>query len=145
VDRAAAFVNEKVWGTLAAGLIVHPASQRDPEVAAAVERAIGALRYGTVAVNHWSAAGYALGSTPWGAYAGSDVFDVQSGIGFVHNTLMFSHAQKAVVRAPFRVWPTPPWFITCRTAHVIGRRLTALEAAPSFWKFLRVLAAALRG
>jgi hypothetical protein len=145
VDRAMAFVNEKVWGTLAAGLVVHPASQHDPEVAAAVERAVAGLRYGTVAVNHWSAVGYALGSTPWGAYAGSDVFNVQSGIGFVHNTLMLSKVQKTVFRGPFRVWPTPPWFITCRTAHLIGRRLTVFEAEPSFWKFLRVFAAAIRG
>jgi acyl-CoA reductase-like NAD-dependent aldehyde dehydrogenase len=144
VDRAAAFVNEKVWGTLAAGLIVHPASEHDPEVAAAVEGAVADLRYGTIAINQWSAAGYGVG-TPWGAYAGSELFDVQSGIGFVHDTLMFSRVQKTVFRTPFRMWPTPPWYVTCRTAHLTGRRLTRFEAAPSLWRFLAVLGAAVRG
>ncbi len=144
VDRAVAFLNEKVWGTLAAGLIVHPDSQREPEVAAAVERAVADLRYGTVGINQWSAAGYGLG-TPWGAFAGSDVFDVQSGIGFVHDTLMFSKSQKTVFRTPFRMWPTPPWYVTCRTAHVTARRLVRFEARPSWWKLLGVVAAAVRG
>jgi hypothetical protein len=145
LDRAVTFLNEKVWGTLAAGLIVHPRSLRDPEVAAAVERAVADLRYGTVSLNQWSAAGYALGVTPWGAFAGSDVFDVQSGVGVVHNTLMFSRVQKTVFRGPFRAWPTPPWFVTCRTAHIVGQRITGFEAAPSIWKLLGVMAAALRG
>jgi hypothetical protein len=145
LEQAVTFVNEKVWGTLAAGLIVHPHSLRDPEVAAAVERAVADLRYGTVSLNHWSAAGYALGVTPWGAFAGSDLFDVQSGVGVVHNTLMFSRVQKTVFRGPFRAWPTPPWFVTCRTAHLVGQRITRFEAGPSIWKLLGVMAAALRG
>jgi hypothetical protein len=145
LDRAVDFVNEKVWGTLAVGLIVHPDSLRDAEVAAAVERAVAGLRYGTVSLNHWSAAGYALGVTPWGAFAGSDLFDVQSGVGVVHNTLMFSRVQKTVFRGPFRAWPTPPWFVTCRTAHVVGRRITGFETGPSIWKLLGIMAAALRG
>lgn len=145
IDRAVDFVNEKVWGTLAVGLIVHPASLRDPEIATSVERAVANLRYGTVSLNQWSAAGYALGVAPWGAFAGSDFFDVRSGVGVVHNTLMFSQVQKTVFRGPFRVWPTPPWFVTCRTAHVVGRRITDFETGPSFWKLLRVMAAAILG
>jgi hypothetical protein len=145
VARAVAFVNERVWGTLAAGLIVHPASLREPGVTAAVERAVADLRYGTIVLNHWPAVGYAMGASPWGAYAGSDLFDVRSGIGVVHNSLMFSRVQKTFFRGPFRAWPKPPWFITCRTAHVVGRRLTRFEAAPSLWRFLSVLSAAIRG
>jgi acyl-CoA reductase-like NAD-dependent aldehyde dehydrogenase len=145
IDRAVDFVNEKVWGTLAVGLIVHPLSLRDSEVAAAVERAIANLHYGTVSLNQWSAAGYALGVAPWGAFTGSDLFDVRSGVGVVHNTLMFSQVQKTVFRAPFRAWPTPPWFVTCRTAHVVGQRITSFEAGPSIWRLLGVFTAALRG
>src|SRR5690606_15034957 len=51
IDRAVAFCNERVWGTLTATLIVHPQSLRDPAVAAAVERAVANLRYGTVSIN----------------------------------------------------------------------------------------------
>jgi Aldehyde dehydrogenase family len=145
VDRAVAFVNERVWGTLASGLIVHPASLREPGVAAAVERAVADLHYGTIVLNHWPAVGYAMGASPWGAYAGSDLFNVYSGIGTVHNSLMFSRVQKTVFWGPFRAWPTPPWFVTCRTAHVIGRRLTRFEAQPSVWRLVGVMAAAVRG
>jgi hypothetical protein len=145
VDRAVAFVNEKVWGTLASGLIVHPRSLRVPEVAAAVERATADLRYGTVVLNHWPAAGYAMGVSPWGAFAGSDLFNVRSGIGTVHNSLMFSHVQKTVFHGPFRAWPKPPWFVDNRAALPIARRITAFEAAPSLWTLLKVIAAAVRG
>ncbi|MFI5168489.1 MAG: aldehyde dehydrogenase, partial [Thermoanaerobaculales bacterium] len=90
LDRAVAFVNNTVWGNLAAGIIVHPGSLRDAALREAFERGVTELHYGTVSVNHWSAAGYALGCTPWGAYAGNHLGDVRSGIGVVHNTLMFS-------------------------------------------------------
>jgi acyl-CoA reductase-like NAD-dependent aldehyde dehydrogenase len=145
LDRAVAFANDTLWGTLNVGLIVHPKSLSDPKVAAAVDRAIGNLRFGTVSVNHWGAIGYALVTTPWGAYGGSDIYDVRSGIGEVHNTLMFSRVQKNVIRGPFHVWPTPPWFPTCRTAPLVARRLTALEARPSLLKIPGILAAAIRG
>ena len=52
------------------------------------------LRFGTVAINCWAAVGYGLVVTPWGAYPGRDVYDIQSGSGFVHNTLMFDRIQK---------------------------------------------------
>ena len=144
LDRAVAFANDTLWGTLNAGIIVHPASLRDPAVAAALERAITNLHFGTVSVNHWSAAGFAAISLPWGGCPTNDVYDVRSGIGKVHNALMFSRAQKNVTRSPFRVWPVPPWFPTCRTAHVIMRRLTAFEARPSLVKLVGILAAAVR-
>ena len=145
LDRAVAFANDTVFGNLAAGIIVHPAARRDPAMREAVERAIARLRYGTVSVNHWSAAGYALGCTPWGAFAGNRLGDVRSGIGVVHNTLMFSRVEKNVVRGPFRMAPLPPWFVTNRNAHRIGRRLTRFEARPSLGRALAVSLAALRG
>ena len=101
VDRAVAFCNDTLWGTLNVTLIVHPASLKDPKVKAAVDRAIAGLRYGTVSVNHWAAVGYGLVVTPWGAFPGHTARDIQSGNGFVHNTLMFDRPQKTVVQAPF--------------------------------------------
>ena len=54
IDQAVEFCNERIWGTLACSIIVHPKSLKDPAVAEAVERAIANLRYGAIAVNHWS-------------------------------------------------------------------------------------------
>jgi hypothetical protein len=120
LPRAVEFCNEVLWGTLNATILVHPRSLGDPAAHEALERAIADLRYGSVSINHWSAIAYALGVTTWGAFPGHPSHDIQSGAGVVHNTLMFSRPEKSVVRAPFRVWPTPPWFVTNRAATKIG-------------------------
>src|SRR5262249_22966442 len=60
LENAVAFLNDKVWGTLCAGLIVHPRALEEPGVLQAVEGAIRELRYGAVAVNTWPAAVYGL-------------------------------------------------------------------------------------
>ena len=145
VARAVSFCNETLWGTLNATILVHPRSLADPAVRDAVERAIGDLRYGSVSVNHWAALSYALGVTTWGAFPGHTPDDIQSGTGVVHNTLMFSRPEKSVVRAPFRVWPLPPWFVTNRVAHRVLPKLARFEARPSALKALGVLAMAVRG
>ena len=114
LERATAFVNERVWGTLNATLIVDGATARDRTTKAALERAIEDLRYGTVALNTWSAAGYGMGITPWGAAPGNPRHAIGSGTGFVHNPLMFGRIEETVVRGPFRPWPKPPWFASHR-------------------------------
>jgi acyl-CoA reductase-like NAD-dependent aldehyde dehydrogenase len=132
VDHAVEFCNEQVWGTLNATLIVHPASLRDPKVAAAVERAIADLRYGSIGVNYWAGVSFALGVTPWGAFPGHALDNIRSGTGVVHNALMFDQPQKSVMRANFRMRPVPPWFITrAKAAPAVFRQLADLEYRPS--------------
>jgi len=145
LERAVAFANDRLWGTLNATILAAPGSGRDREIGAAIERAIGALRYGTVSINHWAAVGFGLVVTPWGAFPGHDLYDIQSGVGVVHNTLMFSRVQKTVLRAPFRVWPTPVWFVTHRRARALAGKLIGFEAAPSAWKAAGIVWSALRG
>jgi acyl-CoA reductase-like NAD-dependent aldehyde dehydrogenase len=146
IDQAVDFCNQQLWGTLNATILVHPASLKDQAVAEAVERAIANLRYGTVAVNYWAAASYVLGSTTWGAFPGHAMNDIQSGTGVVHNTLMFSRPQKSVLRAPFRAFPPPVWFVSHgKAAGTVFRKLTALEAAPSVGKVPSIVLTALRG
>ena len=145
LDRATAFVNEQLWGTLNATVIVHPATERDPAVRPALDRAIAGLRYGTISLNHWSAIGYGLGITPWGAHPGHARTDIGSGTGFVHNPLMFDRAEKTVVRSPFRAWPRPLWFMGHRTAHRLVPHLIRYEATGSLLELLPVAWHALRG
>src|SRR6266516_7357434 len=146
LDHAVAFANEHLWGTLNVSLLVHPASLKDPAVAEAMERAIANLRYGTVAVNCWAAAGFTLGTSAWGAFPGHNIYDIQSGTGVVHNTLMFDRPQKTVIRAPFRITPAPPWFVTHgNTARKLFPKLTLLEASPSLLKIPGIMWTALRG
>ena len=147
IRKAVEFANNGMWGTLGCSLIVHPKTVAEPEVARAVEQAIADLRYGTIAVNHWSAVGFLLGSTPWGAYPGHTANDVQSGIGFVHNSMMLDEAdiEKTVVRGPFRMPVKPTWFVTNKTAQRSGEMFARLMAKPTWGKLPGLITTALRG
>lgn len=145
LEKAVAFANRGLWGTLNATLLVHPGTLRDPAARQAFEQAVADLRFGTVSINHWAAVGYGLVVTPWGAAPGHTPQDIQSGTGWVHNTLMFGRIQKSVVRAPFRVFPKPVWFASHKTAHRLTPKLVAFEAAPSLAKLPGIFSLALRG
>jgi aldehyde dehydrogenase (NAD(P)+) len=147
LDEAVKFVNDKVWGTLSATIIVHPTTMKDPKFAAALDQAVQELRYGTVAINHWPALGFAFGTTPWGGHPSSTLEDIQSGKGWVHNTYMLNDddMEKCVIRGPLTVMPKPPWFASHKTAHQLGPRLVKMEAAPSWLKMPGIILKALRG
>jgi aldehyde dehydrogenase (NAD(P)+) len=147
LDRAVDFANNRLWGTLSAQLVVHPRLMKDPRTAEAVERAITRLRYGAVAVNTWPAFVYAYGTPPWGAHPTSTPTDIQSGSGWVHNSLMIepSQIEKAVLRHPITVFPKPAIFPTHRTAHKLLRRLSYFEESLAPGKLPGVLSAAMRG
>ena len=145
VAQAVEMANEHLWGTLNVTLVVHPKSLADPQVKAAVEQAIADLRYGTVSINSWAAIGYGLVVTPWGAYPGHDIYDIQSGSGVVHNTLMFDKVQKTVVRTPFRIRPKPVWFQSHGTTDRMASKLTRFEGGPSAFKLPGIFWEALRG
>lgn len=145
IARAVELANEGIWGTLSATIIVHPESLTDPRVRDAVEQAIADLRYGTVAVNHWSALSYGVVSTTWGAFPGHPDHDIQSGRGVVHNTFLFDKPQKSVLRGPFRVFPKPPWFVTNKRSHELAPKLTSFEAKPGLLKLPGLVLNAVRG
>jgi aldehyde dehydrogenase (NAD(P)+) len=145
LERAVTFANDRLWGTLTATLVVHPKTMRDPVLGPAVERAIGRLRYGAVAVNAWTGLIFAFATPPWGAYPGSTPGDIQSGTGWVHNTPMLEGIEKAVMRHPLTMMPKPATFPSHRTAHTLLRRITYLEETGGWSKVPGVVAAAMRG
>lgn len=143
--NAVRFCNDTLIGTLGATILVHPTTAA--ELSVELDQALADLRYGTIGVNCWNGVGFLLQRTPWGAYPGHTLDDIQSGIGVVHNSLMLSDTQKAVVSGPFRAFPQstlhrdlhlatkPPWFVTHRNAAVLGERLTRFAAKPN-WRAL---------
>lgn len=155
LKNAVQFANDTLWGTLGANVIVEPKTQK--ALGSAFEDAIADLRYGAVAINGWTGTNYFVAECSWGAYPGHTYEDIQSGIGVVHNTLLFEKPEKSVVYAPFRPYPRtllhgafhlspkPSWFITNKQAHVLGRQITPFEAEPSLLKLPRLFVAALRG
>ncbi|MFD6920682.1 aldehyde dehydrogenase family protein [Streptomyces sp. NPDC059944] len=152
---ATEFANEKLPGTLGATLLVHPRTERAHR--AAVDDAVTALRYGTLGINCWSAFGFLLGHTPWGAHPGHTPRDIGSGIGFVHNTFMLEDIEKTVLRAPFApaprglftgspsLSPRPPYYVTNRTGRTTMQRLTAYTTDPGWSRLPSIFASALRG
>jgi hypothetical protein len=143
LDAAIEFANERLWGNLAAAITVPDRLQkRDPET---LDAAIGRLRYGTVGINVWPGIAYALMCTPWGAFPGNTLSDVQSGRGFVHNTYLLADPQKGVLRAPLSFSPTPVWFSTHRCPEVVASKLCNLYRQPSLWKIPGLVAQAVRG
>jgi acyl-CoA reductase-like NAD-dependent aldehyde dehydrogenase len=144
MDKAVTFANERLWGTLSAGLVVHPRTMKDPVLAGSVERAISGLRYGAVCVNAWSGYLFAFVTPPWGAHPSSTLDNIQSGTGWVHNSPMLEQVEKAVLRHPVTARPKPTYFPSHRSAHQLMPRMTALEENASWKKVPGVLAAALR-
>jgi acyl-CoA reductase-like NAD-dependent aldehyde dehydrogenase len=142
--RATTFCNDTLWGTLNAMLFVPTAELESPERAAQVEACIERLRYGVVAVNCWSGVAYPLGSTPWGGHPSTTLRDIQSGQGWVHNSLMIEGIEKCVVRGPIIPAFKPLWSPLHRTAHVVGRRFCAFEADPDLWRLSQLGVSALR-
>lgn len=152
---ATEFANDRLPGTLGATLLVHPRTERAHR--RAVDEAVAGLRYGTLGVNCWSAFGFLLGYTPWGAFPGHSRQDIGSGIGFVHNAFMLEHVEKTVVRAPFApaprglltgspsLSPRPPYYVTNRTGRTTMERLTAYTTDPRVSRLPGIFASALLG
>jgi acyl-CoA reductase-like NAD-dependent aldehyde dehydrogenase len=141
---ATTFCNERLWGTLNAAMVIHPLLEEDAATARAIDAAILGLRYGAVVVNHWPAMAYAMSVAPWGGHPSATLADVQSGIGFVHNTAMLEGVEKLVLRGPLRAFPRPPYFYDHTRMDTLGERLTEYAAAPTWQRMLSVGLTALR-
>jgi aldehyde dehydrogenase (NAD(P)+) len=153
--NAVEFCNDRLMGTLSVNLIVHPQTRK--ELGGQFDRAIADLHYGGIGINVWVGFAFLLGRGAWGAYPGHTYPDIQSGIGVVHNALMFDRAEKTVVEAPFHpfprslrhgelhAFPKPPWFLRNKTATSTARKLTEFAAHPSAAKLPSLFASALRG
>lgn len=150
------FANNSLHGTLGANILIHPSTLKAMG-RERFETLISELRYGTIAVNAWTGLGFLMTVCPWGAFPGHPLDDVQSGIGTVHNTFMLEGVERTVVEAPFRPFPRsalagsptllprPPWFITNRRQHRVGRLLTAFLHSPGWLRLPRIFLNALLG
>jgi acyl-CoA reductase-like NAD-dependent aldehyde dehydrogenase len=145
LDRAVAFANERLPGTLSAQLIASGPTLADPATSAAVRRAVRRLEYGSVGVNCSGAYSFGFGTTPWGGFPGQPLRDPRSGRGWVHNTLMLEGVEKSVAWAPVIQLVKPPYFPTHRTLHRLGPRMVALEGGRDWTALPAVVWSGLRG
>jgi acyl-CoA reductase-like NAD-dependent aldehyde dehydrogenase len=128
--EATRFCNDRLAGTLAAEIVVHPADEDDPTIEAALERAMVLLRYGALGINQWPGLLFAMGAPPWGGHPSTTLAAPGSGLGLGHDARMLGRVDKAVVRGPLHRPVRPPWFYDKRRARRIGERLAAFHAAP---------------
>ncbi len=154
LDAAVTTVNADFLGTLGANLLIDPAERE--RLGAGFDNAIAELRYGTIAINSWTALGFLSAGASWGAFPGHTLANVQSGIGVVHNALLLDHTERTVVTGPFRpfprsvahgefaLFPKPPWFVTARSAAATGRLLTRFAQKPSWLKMPGIFLSAFR-
>lgn len=158
LDAAVAYANERLQGTLGANLLIDPATEKI--LGAGFDRAIAGLRYGSIAINGWTAFGFITPTMTWGAFPGSTIDDVGSGIGVVHNALLLDRVERSVIRGPFRpfprslpivngggrltILPKPPWFVSSRTGAAVSEGLTRFRANGGTIGLLKTLTAALR-
>lgn len=158
LDAAVAHANEKLQGTLGANLLIDPATEK--ALGSGFERALTALRYGSIAINGWTAFGFITPTLTWGAFPGGTIDDVGSGIGVVHNALLLDRVERSVLRGPFRpfprslpvangggrmtILPKPPWFASSRTGAAVSKGLTRHRANGGALGLVKTLLRALR-
>ncbi|MDQ0646853.1 acyl-CoA reductase-like NAD-dependent aldehyde dehydrogenase [Microbacterium natoriense] len=158
LDAAVAYANDELQGTLGANLLIDPATEKS--LGTGFERAIADLRYGSIAINGWTAFGFITPTLTWGAFPGSTIADVGSGIGVVHNALLLDAVERSVIRGPFRpfprslpgangggrltILPKPPWFVSARTGADVSEGLTRFRANGGAALLLKTLLKALR-
>ncbi|MEJ1922294.1 aldehyde dehydrogenase family protein [Microbacterium sp. KHB019] len=158
LDAAVAHANDKLQGTLGANLLIDPATQKS--LGTGFERAVAELRYGSIAINAWTAFGFITPTLTWGAFPGNTLQDVGSGIGVVHNALLLDRVERSVLHGPFRpfpwslpvvsgggrftILPKPPWFVSARTGAVVSEGLTRFRANGGAVGLVKTLLQALR-
>lgn len=155
VAACTAFANDVLVGSLGASVIVHPRTEK--KYLEAIDAMISGLRYGAIGINTWSASVYLLSRCPWGAFPGNVPSDIGSGVGVVHNALLFGESQKAVARSPFapshrtltkgeiHMAPKPVFFVTNTQMHNIGERLVDYAMSGKTSDMLRIVSSAVRG
>jgi len=133
------YVNNELWGNLGVTVLLKNHNKKNNKKL--LDTYVEKLNYGTVAINEWSALGFVIPTLPWGGYPGNKDNDIQSGQGYVHNSLLFESPQKGVVYSKFRLSPLidPPWFVTNKKAHRIFKHLTYYQATKSKLNLIKLI------
>ena len=137
--KAIDYVNNDLWGNLGATVLIKNYKKKKNK--AILKIYVDQLKYGTVAINEWSALGFVIPTLPWGGYPGNKDNDIQSGQGYVHNSYLFESPQKGIVYSKFRLSPLidPPWFVSNKKAHRIFKHLTSYQATKSKINLIKLI------
>jgi hypothetical protein len=139
VDDAINYVNNEVWGNLGVSVLIKKHKKEKNSIF--LNKYVKNLNYGTVAINEWSALAFIIPTMPWGGYPGNKDNNIQSGQGFVHNSLLFESPLKGVVYSKFRMSRLidPPWFVTHKKSHKIFKNLTYYQAETTKFNLIKLI------
>ena len=138
MQKVVDYCNETLWGNLGATVLFKKyKSKKNKEY---INFYINNLRYGTVAINEWSAIGFIIPTLPWGGYPGNKDNDIQSGQDFVHNSLFFESPQNGIVYSKFRMSNIidPLWFVTNKKGKKVFKNLTYFQIDKTFFNFIKL-------
>ena len=138
MQKVVDYCNETLWGNLGATVLFKKyKSKKNKEY---INFYINNLRYGTVAINEWSAIGFIIPTLPWGGYPGNKDNDIQSGQDFVHNSLFFESPQNGIVYSKFRMSNIidPLWFVTNKKGKKVFKNLTYFQIDKSIINFIKL-------
>ena len=141
--RAAEFCNDELFGTLCVAITIPNPFRRQEQTL--IDQVISELNYGSVSINQFPGLVYGLMTPPWGAAPGSDLANVQSGIGNVHNLYFLDNFEKTVFYGPLTNSPKPIWFPSHRGAEKIAWKLVPFYGQPSVMKLPGLLVPAMLG
>ena len=132
------YCNNTLWGNLGATVLFKKYQSKKNKVI--TNTYVNNLKYGTVAINEWSAIGFIIPALPWGGYPGNKDNDIQSGKDFVHNSLFFETVQNGVVYSKFRMSNIidPLWFVTNKKGKKVFKNLTYFQINKSGINFIKL-------
>ncbi len=138
MNKVVEYCNNTLWGNL--GVTVLFKKHNSKKNKDQINYYINNLKYGTVAINEWSAIGFIIPTLPWGGYPGNKDNDIQSGQDFVHNSLFFESPLNGIVYSKFRMSNIidPLWFVTNKKGKKVFKNLTYFQIDKSFVNFIKL-------
>lgn len=141
-NKAILYANEDLWGNLGVSVLLkNHNSKRNKNI---LSKYVEKLKYGTVAINEWSALGFIIPTMPWGGFPGNKDSDIQSGQGYVHNAFFFESPQKGVLYSKFKLpFVDPVWFTSNKKGKKIFKNLTYYQLENSKINLIKLIFSAL--
>ncbi len=137
-ENAIKYCNETLWGNLGSTVLIKKYNSK--KIKPITDLYIENLKYGTVAINEWSAIGFIIPTLPWGGFPGNKDNDIQSGQDFVHNSMFFESPLNGIVYSKFRMSNIidPLWFVTNKKGKKVFKNLTYFQIDKSFINFIKL-------
>ena len=142
-NNAIEYCNNELWGNLGASVIIKSYKRKHNKKI--LDNYVYNLKYGTIAINEWSAIGFIIPTLPWGGYPGNKDNDIHSGQDYVHNSIFFESPLNGVVYSKFRMSSIidPLWFVSNKKQKKVFRHLTYYQIDKSIINLLKLSFSAL--